>query len=112
MSCSHALIDLWQTTWMVYFWHTFYTLSSTNGTFSLRRLVAILVVIVPLSLVDVGNARHFYALLGCLLIQILERVLVKVYGRGAVILWSSLLQSATTHLVICTFEASSNLLSR
>ena len=113
MSCSHALIYLRQTTWMVNLWHAFDTLSPTNWTFPWRRLVAVVVVVVvALSLVDIGNARHLHTILGRLLIQILERILVKVYGCRAVILWSSLLKSTATHLVMHTFEAHSNLLSR
>ena len=98
---------------MINLWHAFDTLSPTNRTFSWWRLVAVLiVVVVALSLVDVGNARHFHTILGRLLVQILERILVKVYGRWAVILWSSLLKSTAAHLVMHTFEAHSNLLSR
>ena len=112
MSCSHALIHFGQTTGMVYLRHAFYPLSPADWTFSWRRLVAVLVVVVPMSLVDVGNARHFHTILGRLLVQILERILVKVYGRRAVILWSCLLKSTAAHLVMHTFKAHSNLLSR
>ena len=112
MSCSHALIHFGQTTGMVYLRHAFYPLSPADLTFSWRRLVAVLVVVIPMSLVDVRNASHLHTFLGCLLVQILERILVKVNGRRAVILWSSLLKSATTHLVIYAFESSANLLSR
>ena len=97
---------------MINLWHAFDTLSPANWTFSWRRLVTVLVVVVALSMVDVGNARHFHTILGRLLVQILERILVKVYGRWAVILWSSLLKSTAAHLVMHTFEAHANLLSR
>ena len=97
---------------MVNFWHAFNALSPANWTFSWRRLVAVVDVVVALSLVNVGNARHLHTILGRLLVQILERILVKVNGRRAVILWSSLLKSTTTHLIIHAFEAISNLLSR
>ena len=96
---------------MVYLRHAFYPLSPADWTFSWRRLVAVLVV-VPMSLVDVGNARRLHTFLGCLLVQILERILVKVYGRRAVVLWSSLLKSTATHLVINAFKSSANFLSR
>lgn len=97
---------------MVYLRHAFYPLSPADWTFSWRRLVAVLVVVVPMSLVDVGNARRLHTFLGCLLVKILERILVKVNGRRAVVLWSSLLKSTTTHLVINAFKSSPNLLSR
>ena len=97
---------------MVYLWHAFYPLSPADWTFSWRRLVAVLVVVVPMSLVDVGNARRLHTILRCLLVKILERILVKVNGRRAVVLWSSLLKSTTTHLVINAFKSSPNLLSR
>ena len=97
---------------MVYLRHAFYPLSPADLTFSWRSLVAVLVVVIPMSLVDVRNASHLHTFLGCLLVQILERILVKVNGRRAVILWSSLLKSAATHLVIYAFESSANLLSR
>ena len=71
-----------------------------------------MVVVVALSMVNVGNARHLHTILGRLLVQILERILVKVNGCRAVILWSSLLKSTAAHLVMHAFEASSNLLSR
>ena len=71
-----------------------------------------MVVDVPLSLVNVGNARRLHTFLRCLLIQILERILVKVNRCRAVILWSSLLKSSATHLVMNAFETSFNLLSR
>ena len=69
-------------------------------------------VVVALSLVNVGNARHLHTILGRLLVQILERILVKVNGRRAVILWSSLLKSTAAHLVMHAFKAHANLLSR
>ena len=97
---------------MVYLWHAFYPLSPADWTFSWRRLVAVLIVVVPMSLVNVGNARRLHTFLGCLLVKILERILVKVNGRRAVILWSSLLKSTATHLVINAFKSSPNLLSR
>ena len=112
MSCSHALIHFGQTTGIVNLRHAFYPLSPADWTFSWRRLVAVLVVVVPMSLVDVGNARRLHTFLGCLLVKILERILVKVNGRRAVVLWSSLLKSTTTHLVINAFKSSPNLLSR
>ena len=100
---------------MVNFWHAraFNTMGLIAGwTFSWRRLVSVKVVVVTWSLVDVGDARHFHTFLGCLLIQILECILVKVDGCGAVALRSSLLNSTATHLVMHAFETSSNLLSR
>ena len=97
---------------MVYLRHAFYPLSPADWTFSWRRLVAVLIVVVPMSLVNVGNARRLHTFLGCLLVKILERILVKVNGRRAVVLWSSLLKSTTTHLVINAFKSSPNLLSR
>ena len=100
---------------MINLWHpgAFNTMwSIANWTISRRRLVAVLVVVVAWSLVDVGNARHLQTLLGCLLIQILERILVKVYGCRAITLRSCLLNSTAAHLVMHAFETSSNLLSR
>ena len=76
-----------------------------------RRLLVVEVVC-TWSLVDVGDARHLHAVLRCLLVQILERILVEVDGRGAITLRRCLLNGTAAHLVSHAFEPCSNLLSR
>lgn len=57
---------------------------------------------------DVRYPSHLDAILWCLLVQVLERVLIEVDGLGSVALWRSLLE-----LVVNTFEATTtNFLSR